>query len=84
VPEQPATNRPHDEADRKQQSRIQLLNDRIGAGEKGGGKVERESGVGVEVLPLHQISNGSDEDGLDPPPHVGGGDFLVRANGRVS
>ena len=69
--EQPAADRAHDEAEREQDGGVQLLHDRIVAGEERAGEIEREGRVGVEVVPLDQIADRADEDRLDAAAHVG-------------
>ena len=49
-------------------------------GEEGGGEVQREGGVGVEVVPLDQVAHGTDENGLDAALRVG--DIQMRASWR--
>ena len=71
IAEHPAADRPHDEARRKQHRGVELLHHRIGIGEKGRREIKREGRVGVEIVPLDQIADRSDEDRLDAPPHVG-------------
>jgi hypothetical protein len=55
--EQPAAERAHQKSGREQQSRIELLHDRIVTGEKRIREVERERRVSVEVIPLDQIAD---------------------------
>ena len=69
--EQPAADRTHDEAEREQDRGVQLLDDRIGARKERAGEIEREGGVGVEVVPLDQIADRPDEDRRQPAAHVG-------------
>ena len=68
--EQPAADGPHDEAERKQDSGVQLLDDRIVAGKERAGEIERERRIGVEVVPLDQVADRTDEDRLHAAPHV--------------
>ena len=44
------------------------------------GEVQREGGVGVEVVPLDQVAHGTDENGLDAALRVG--DIQMRASWR--
>src|SRR5262245_27798592 len=69
--EQPAPDRPYDEPDRKQDRRIELLDNGVVAREEGVGEVEGEGGVDIEVVPLDQVAHRADEDCLDPAPHIG-------------
>ena len=55
--EQPAADRPDDEADREQDRGVQLLDDRIVAGKERRGEIQRERRVGVEVVPLDEIAD---------------------------
>ena len=70
VAEHPAANGSHDEPERKQQRGVQLLDDGIGAGEERAGEVKRKSRVRVEVVPLHEVADRTDEDGLDAAAYV--------------
>src|SRR5262245_8813047 len=68
--EQPAADRPHDEADRKQDSGIELLGDGVISREKRICEIQRKRGVGVDVVPFDEIADGSDEDRLQPTAHI--------------
>ena len=68
--EDPAADRTHNEPERKQERRVQLLDDRITAGKKRRREVERKRGVHVEVVPLDEITYRADEDGFQPAPHI--------------
>ena len=57
---------------------VQLLDDRIAAGEERAGEIEREGGVGVEVVPLDEVADRADEDRLQPAPHVGDVESVLR------
>jgi hypothetical protein len=71
VPEQPAADRPHHEAGSKQQRGVQLLHNRIVAGEERLGEIERKGRIRVKVVPLDQIADGPDEYRFQPAPDVG-------------
>ena len=62
VAEQPAADRPHDEAEREEDRGVELLDDRVAAGEERAGEIEREGRVGVEVVPLDEVADRADED----------------------
>ncbi|KAG1433352.1 hypothetical protein G6F57_022215 [Rhizopus arrhizus] len=47
-------------------------------GEEGGGEIQGEGGIGVEVVPLDQVAHGADEDGLDAAFCVGHGEIRLR------
>jgi hypothetical protein len=51
-------------------ARIELLHDGVGVREEGRREIQREGGVGVEVVPFDEIAHRADEDRLDPPPGV--------------
>ncbi len=70
VSEQPAADRPHHEADGKHDRGVQLLNYRIISGEERLREIQRKGGVRIEVVPLDQIPDGTDEDRLQPAPDV--------------
>jgi len=70
VSEQPAADRPHHEADSKQDRGVQLLQNRVIAGEERIGEIERKCGVRIEIVPLDQISDRSDEYRLQPAADV--------------
>ncbi len=57
MPEQPSADRAHDEPEREEDRGVQLLDDRIVAGEERARKVEREGGVRVEVVPLDEVAD---------------------------
>jgi hypothetical protein len=59
--EQPSADGTHDETEREEDRGVQLLDDGIRAGKERAGKIEREGGIGVEVVPLDQIADRSDE-----------------------
>src|SRR6185436_18733388 len=69
--EQPAANRPDDEAKGKQNGRVQLLNDRISARKKRIREVEGKRGVSVEVVPLDEIANRAHEDRAQSTADIG-------------
>jgi hypothetical protein len=71
VSEQPAADRPHHEADSKQDRSVQLLQNRVFAGEERIGEIERKRGVRIKVVPLDQISDGSNKDRLQAAADVG-------------
>ena len=71
VAKKPATDRPNDEAEGKQDGRIQLLDDRVAARKERTGKKQGEGGVGVEVVPLDEVADRPDEDRLQPATDVG-------------
>ena len=71
--EEPSADRPGDEAEGEQERRVQLLDDGVVAGKEGAGEVERERGVGVEVVPLDEIPDRSDENGANAPADIGAG-----------
>src|SRR5437016_14469184 len=83
MPEQPAADWPHDEADRKQHRRIQLLYDRIIAREKRAGKIERKGRVGIKIVPFDEIADGSDEDRPEAAPHIGKLEPVIFQSDRV-
>src|SRR5437867_9378691 len=68
--EQPAADRTHDEADRKQDRCVQLLYDGVVARKKRSGKVKRKCRVDVEVIPLDEIADGTNEDGFQPALYI--------------
>ena len=61
VSEHPAAERAHDKAGREQKRCVELLYDRIGIREELAGEIEREGGVGVEIVPFDQIADRPDE-----------------------
>jgi hypothetical protein len=63
--EKPAAQRAHQEGRGEQHGRIELLDDRIIGREEGRREIQREGGVGIEVVPFDQIAHGADEDRLD-------------------
>ena len=71
VAENQPADRPHDEADGEQDRGIELLNNRIVTWEKRVGEIQREGRIRVKVVPLDQVADRPDEDGLDTPAHVG-------------
>src|SRR5207249_7524171 len=71
VSEQPAADRTHDEADRKQNGRIQLLDDGIVARKERSREVERKCRVDIEVIPLDEIAHRADEDRLQTALDIG-------------
>ena len=70
MPEEPAADRPHDEADRKQNGRVQLLYDGIVARKKRGCEIESKCRIDVEVVPLDEIADGTNEDGFQPALYI--------------
>src|SRR5439155_19906085 len=70
MPEEPAADRPHDEADRKQNGRIQLLYDGIVARKKRSGEVESKCRIDVEVIRFDEIADGTNEDGYQPALYI--------------
>src|SRR5262245_58378956 len=68
--EQPAAKRPDQESDREQHRRVQLLDDRIAAWKKRGGEIQRKGRVGVEVVPLDEIADRTDENGFEAAANV--------------
>src|SRR5262245_66033052 len=79
--EQPAPDRSHDKAYGKQDRGIELLYDGIFTRKERTREVEREGGVGVEIIPLHQVANRADENGLEPSAHVGSLVEMILAKG---
>src|SRR5437899_8908141 len=71
VSEQPAADRTHDGADRKQNGRIQLLDDGIVARKERSCKVERKCRVDIEVIPFDEIAYRADEDRLQTALDIG-------------
>ena len=71
VAEQPATNRAHEETDREEDGGVQLLDDGIAAGEERRGEVQRERGIGIEIVPFDQVADRSDEDRPHPAADIG-------------
>src|SRR5207247_638626 len=71
VSEQPAADRARDEADRKQDGRIQLLYDGIVARKERSRKVERKGRVDIEVIPLDQIAHRADKYRLQAALDIG-------------
>ena len=55
--------------------------DRIAARKERAGEVEGEGRVRVEIVPLNQIANRTDEDRLQATPHVGEVKVLVYYDG---
>ena len=70
VSEHPAAERAHQEASREQQCCVELLHDRIGIRKEIAGEIEREGGVGVEVVPFDQIADRADKNRFEPTPGV--------------
>ena len=68
--EQPAADRAHEEADSENRGGRQVLRDRIVAGKEGLGEIERERGIGVEVVIFDEIAERPDQDRLHPPRDV--------------
>lgn len=64
VSEHPAAKRAHDKAGREQQRCVELLHDRIGIREELASEIEREGGVGVEIVPFDQIADRANENRL--------------------
>ena len=56
----------------EQERGVQLLDDRIVPGKNDTGEIQRERRIRVEVVPLDQVADRADEDGLQTPAHVGG------------
>jgi len=52
-----ATSILRNEADGEEDGGIELLDDRIAAGEERAGEVQRERGIGVEVVPLDEVAD---------------------------
>src|SRR5437867_770317 len=71
VSEQPAADWTDDEADCKQNGRIQLLYDGIVAWKKRGCKIERKGCVDVEVIPLDKVTHRADEYRLQAALDIG-------------
>src|SRR6185369_10238229 len=71
VPEEPASDRPRNEANSEEHRGVQLLNDRIIPRKKRIGEVQSERRVDIEVIPLDQISDGVGEDSLHTPTDIG-------------
>ena len=76
IAEEPAAEGAHQEGRREDDGDVQLLDDRVVAGEEGGREIERERRVGVEIVPLDEIADRTDEDRLDPPPSIGEVDMV--------
>ena len=54
---QPAAERAHQERDGKKGGGFQVFHHRITRWEKAGGKENLEGGIGVEIIPFHQIAD---------------------------
>src|SRR5438128_5989294 len=80
--EQPSPDRTHDETDREQDSRVQLLDDRIVAGEERGREIERECRIGIKVVPLDQVPDRTDEDRLEATAYIGELKMVVSTDSR--
>ena len=78
IAEQPAAERAHQEGGGEQHGRIELLHDGIAVRKEGRCEIQRESGVGVEVVPFDEIAHRADEDRLDAFPGVVEMEFAVR------
>lgn len=83
ISKQQTADRPHDEADRKQDRGVQLLDDRIVTGKEGLGEIKCEGSVGVEVVPLDQIADRTDNDRPQPPADIGEGELIGRRCGST-
>jgi hypothetical protein len=68
--EQPAAERAHQECRREQHRGVELLHHGIAVRKERRRKIQRERGVGVEIVPFDEIADRADEDRLDPPLHV--------------
>ena len=82
IAEQPATEGTHQKGSGEQHGCVELLHHRIAVGEEGRRKIQRERGIGIEVVPFDEIANGADEDGLDPALDVVNVEAVVRAHPR--
>jgi hypothetical protein len=82
VAEQPAADGAHDEADGEQDSGVELLHDGVVAREERAREIQREGRVGIEIVPLDQVADRADEDGLHPALDVG--DVQVVVSGGCS
>ena len=74
--EDPAAQRAHEEAHGEDGGGVQQLRRRVARREEGMGEVERGEGIGVEIVPLHQIAGGGADDGqrlVAERVRVGGG-----------
>lgn len=69
--EQPAAERPHQEGGGEQHGGIELLHHRVAVGKERRREIQREGGVGVEIIPFDEIADRTDEDRLDPAFDVG-------------
>ena len=76
--EQPAAERPHQEGGGEQHRRVELLHHRIGVREERGREIQRESGVGVEIVPFDEIADRADENRLDAPLDIADVDVVAR------
>src|SRR5690606_4638265 len=69
---QPATDGAHEEASRKNRSRIQQLAGLVLRREKLRCEIKRTEGIDVKIVPLHQITRCAGHDGKDAAARVMG------------
>src|SRR5579863_4395669 len=79
IAEQPSAKGTHQEGCSEQHRGVELLHDRITVREESRRKVERESGIGVKIIPLDQIADRADEDGLYPPLDIVNVEMVISA-----
>src|SRR5579859_6465751 len=70
IAEQPAAEWANQEGRGKQHGGIELLHHGIAVREERRSEVQSERGIGVKVVPLDEIADGTDEDRLYPPFNV--------------
>src|SRR5215470_4212771 len=75
--EQPAAERPHEEADRKDSCGGEELTGRIAGWEKSGGKIDGRESIGVEIIPFDEIARRCAYDCNDAPAAIRGSGHLV-------
>src|ERR1700722_5586271 len=66
IAEQPAAERAHEERCSKKHRGVELLHHRVAVREEGRGEIQRERRIGVKIVPLDEIADGADKDGLYP------------------
>jgi glycosidase len=82
VPEQPTSDRSQNEAEREKHGGVELFYDGIVSWKERIGEIERERGVNVKVIPLDEIPDRSNENGLDATPHIGKSKVAVSCGDR--
>ncbi len=69
IAEKQAADRPHEEGYGKERRGGQLLRHRIGLGEERAGEIERESRIGIDVIPFDEVAHRTGQD----LPHLASG-----------